>query len=148
MKQPIIIFTRPDTATNQYFLNLFSDFNSELQHWIFDKSEEYIIFFIKDNTTNDIDAINILWHEYTNSVPWIFFHKQHNVMEQYDWIEKNFNDFQIYISGSENLANAGDHHNQDGKYFSYLVSASNCFKQGKNSEMNNHFKAIGELLNN
>lgn len=148
MKQLIIIFTKADDATRSYFSNFFSDFNSDSSYWVFDKSNEYLVFFIKDSITSEIEGINVYWNQYRTYVPWIFFHLGHNIIEQMDWIELKFDDFKIYTTGGDNLANAGDHHNQDGKYFSHLVAASKCFKEGKTNEMNSHFKAIETLLNN
>lgn len=145
MKQPIIIFTKSDDATKQYFDNLFTSFNSELDYWIFDESIDYIIFFIKDSTTNEIKELNTKLVEYRDSVPWIYYHIENNVSEQSKWMRACFKERKTYIQEGRgnNIANAGDHHNSDGKYYGIILRASQYFAKKELAKMNFELSKLG-----
>lgn len=145
-KQIIIIFTLVDGCTKEYFNNFFDEFNCKLEYWCFDKSDEFIIYFIEDSNKHKI--INII-NDLNNKEAWVFLHKSgKNKSRQFCLLQKILSGESKYYCErcTKNTDDWGDHHNNDGKHYSIILEASELFKNGNVSKMNTKLSEIEKLL--
>jgi len=118
----LIIFTRIDDFTREYFQNFFGNIQNENN---FILQVENLLFVSDTNGNPEIFQLVPLVNKLrANHTFLVFYHKTANALNsQINFIRNNILneiEFEIY-----------DHHNVDGTHFHYVVNASKHYKDGK-----------------
>ena len=135
----IIIFTRIDYQTLNYFQSLFPqlDIGADSQEdftFLEFKINDSLprILFINDERECEIENLQLS----TTDDNYVYYHTSSRYYNHHkDFIQKELPECHEYFR--ENQENyPGDHHNGDGYHYAFLLKAAEAFSQGKIDDFN------------